>query len=113
VSVSIRLIRTHLQHRQKKEGNTLIRIDENSRSGKFLNGWVCIDTMLVYINNKELFGWSVLLPMFQHHSVNTAGFVGAVLVKEGIAEVVEEGRRRSYRHTGKKIKTTKQRGKAA
>lgn len=67
------------------EKEILIRIDKNSGAGKFNNAWHSLDTILDLIcNTNELFNWSILAPIFKGQSVNTAGFIMAVLKKEGL-----------------------------
>lgn len=78
------------------EKEILIRIDKNSGGGKFNNAWHSLDTILDLIGNtNEPFNWSVLSPIFKGQSVNTAGFIMAVLKKEGLIKHKD----RSYEKT--------------
>lgn len=74
---------------QKK---VLIRITKNSGGGKFNNSWHSLDTIIDLIDKAEKpFNWSTLNPIFKGQSVNTAGFIIAVLKKEGLVVPNKEG----------------------
>ena len=70
---------------QTAEANILLRIDKNSGGGKFNNDWHSLNIVLDLISKAgETFAGSTLTPIFKGQSVNTAGFIMAMLKKEGL-----------------------------
>jgi hypothetical protein len=81
----------------------LIRITKNSGGGKFNNSWHSLDKIIDLIDTaKKPFNWSALNPIFKGQSVNTAGFIIAVLKKEGLIRPLKKG---GYERTTKDIKS--------
>ncbi len=84
------------------EAELLMRIDENSGTGKFNQQWVSLSTIEKIITRAESpFSWAILSPLFKNLSVNNSGFIGAILVNAGIAAATDSG----YQRTDKKIST--------
>lgn len=93
-----------------RESNPLIRIEKNSGTGNFNRHWINLDSIQALIKTTDKpFSWSALSPLFKHQSVNTAGFIMAALVKEGLVIAVDGG----YERTDKDIKAIRSRRKAA
>src|SRR6056297_1805144 len=58
----------------------LLRIAKNSGSGKFNAGWVSLGQIQQSLETYEKpFSGSALKPLFQHQSVNNAGFIFAII----------------------------------
>jgi len=74
---------------QKK---VLIRVLKSSGGGKLNSTWHSLDNIIDLIGEaKKPFNWSALNPIFKGQSVNTAGFIIAVLKKEGLVVPNKEG----------------------
>ena len=68
-----------------EHNDILFRIHNNSGTGKFNRDWVPSGDMLELIyESKEPFSWKVLYPLVKGKSVNTAGFLMAALMNEGL-----------------------------
>lgn len=66
------------------------RIHSNSGNGFFSKEWVPLANLLELINETEKpFTWHVLHPLFRGKSVNTAGFLMAALMNEGLVRPLE------------------------
>ena len=79
----------------------LIRVLKSSGGGKLNSSWFRLDTIVDLIEKaKKPFNWSALNPIFKGQSVNTAGFIMAVLKKEGLVTQNKEG---GYNTTDTKI----------
>ena len=69
------------------EADFLLRVDANSGTGKFNRQWIQLNTILELIAACDKpFSWAVLSPVFKNQSVNTAGFMMAVLKQEGLVQ---------------------------
>lgn len=70
--------------------NIQFRIHANSGNGYFRKEWVPLANLLELINEAEKpFTWHVFHPLFRGKSVNTAGFLMAALMNEGLVRPLE------------------------
>lgn len=66
------------------------RIHSNSGNGFFSKEWVPLANLLEQINETgKPFTWHVFQPLFRGKSVNTAGFLMAALMNEGLVRPLE------------------------
>lgn len=77
------------------DGNIHFRIIGNSGNGIYSSEWVSLNRILDLLNDQqEPFIWSALCPLFQGRSVNTACFLMAALLAEGLVQSSKEQPRR-------------------
>lgn len=77
------------------DGTTHLRIIGNSGNGIFSSEWVSLNRVLDLLNDQqEPFIWSALCPLFHGRSVNTACFLMAALLAEGLVQQSKEQPRR-------------------
>lgn len=88
---------------QTSDKDILIRIVRNSGAGKFNNEWISADTISELIDNADgPFYSSLLIPLYEKKSVNSAGFLMAILKHEGLVKSLKEG---GYGRSKKSIKS--------
>ena len=84
------------------EGNIFIRVSGNTGGGYFSNEWVSLDNITSVLS--DVTGEHItsinLIPLFKGKSVNTPGYLLAVLLKEGLLAPFEEGKKRQYVFSG-------------
>lgn len=103
-SLSGRSTLTYQQGRTP-EADILFRILKNSATGKFNSQWVSLTKIRPLLEaTTEPFSWSVLFPLFSKQSVNSAGFLLAILVQEGLV-THEDGK---YRMAPQDVAITQQ-----
>ncbi len=74
------------------EGEILVRLCKNSSPGKYSGQFISLNTILDLLKKAESpFKWSALTPIFKGQSINTTGFMMAVLKNEGLVSAIEEG----------------------
>ena len=82
--------------------NIFIRIASNTGGGYFSNEWVSLDNITSILG--DVTGEHItsinLIPLFKGKSVNTPGYLLAVLLKEGLLAPFEEGKKRQYVFSG-------------
>jgi hypothetical protein len=77
------------------DGTIHFRIVQNSCTGIFCSEWTSLHAVLDLLHEQEgPFIWSVLCPLFEGRSVNTACFLMAVLLAEKIVQSSKEKPRR-------------------
>ena len=79
-----------------------IRIKSNTGGGYFSNEWVLLDhitSVLSDVSGEHITSIN-LIPLFKGKSVNTPGYLLAVLLKEGLLAPFEEGKKRQYVFSG-------------
>lgn len=76
------------------EAEIQFRIITNTGTGFFSNEWVSLEAMLQSFAGKPSFTSAVLYPLFRGKSVNTHGFMLAVLRHEGLVKA--QGRNETY-----------------
>lgn len=76
-------------------GQILVRISKNSGSGWFSKDWIGLPRVheLLTRNGTKPITFHTLLPLFKGLSVNTAGFLLAVLKHEGLVQPMADNRR--------------------
>ena len=83
------------------EDNIFIRIASNTGGGYFSNEWVSLDHIISIL--QDVSGEHItsinLIPLFKGKSVNTPGYLLAVLLKEGLLTSIED-KKRKYQFTG-------------
>lgn len=83
------------------EDNLFMRINGNTGGGFFSNEWVSLNHITSVL--REVSGEHItslhLFPLFKGKSVNTPGYLLAVLLKEGLLSQVED-KKRKYQFTG-------------
>jgi hypothetical protein len=68
-----------------KSKTIMYRIVENTGAGHFCDHWVQIDAILKCLQEtKEPFSLRVLKSIYVGQSINNTGFIGAVLIHEGL-----------------------------
>ena len=73
-----------------EHNDILFRIHKNSGTGKFNREWVPSGDMLELIYEaKKPFSWKVLYPLVKGKSVNTACFLLAALMHEGLLQPLD------------------------
>ena len=75
-----------------------IRVNGNTGGGYFSNEWVSLDnitSILGDVSGEHITSIN-LIPLFKGKSVNTPGYLLAVLLKEGLLAPFEEGKKRQY-----------------
>lgn len=79
------------------ESNMHIRVWVNSSNGFFSNEWVQLSAIIALLEKQagESFTSFVLEPLFTGKSVNTPGFLVAILLNEGLL-ALEEGKKQKY-----------------
>lgn len=75
-----------------------LRVYQNSGKGYFNQEWIPLSRIKEVLTSREQLTAASLRPIFIGKSVNTAGFVLAVLKHLGLIEISKENRR-SYSHT--------------
>lgn len=75
-----------------------LRVYQNSGKGYFNQEWIPLSGIKEVLTSREQLTAASLRPIFIGKSVNTAGFVLAVLKHLGLIEISKENRR-SYSHT--------------
>lgn len=75
-----------------------LRVYQNSGKGYFNQEWILLSRIKEVLTSREQLTAASLRPIFIGKSVNTAGFVLAVLKHLGLIEISKENRR-SYSHT--------------
>ena len=79
-----------------------IRVNGNTGGGYFSNEWVSLDhitSILGDVTGEHITSIN-LIPLFKGKSVNTPGYLLAVLLKEGLLAPFEEGKKRQYVFSG-------------
>ena len=79
-----------------------IRVNGNTGGGYFSNEWVSLDnitSILGDVSGEHITSIN-LIPLFKGKSVNTPGYLLAVLLKEGLLAPFEEGKKRQYVFSG-------------
>ena len=83
------------------ENNIFMRILGNTGGGYFSNEWISLDNVIAVLS--EVTGEHItsidLIPLFKGKSVNTPGYLLAVLVKEGLLASIED-KKRKYQFVG-------------
>lgn len=80
------------------DGILHIRLTGNSGNGNFNGYWVPMPTILSLLNEQdEPFIWTLLCPLFEGRSVNSACFLMAALKHEGLVQQSKENPRRYER----------------
>ena len=82
--------------------NIFLRVHSNTGGGHFSNEWVPLDIITAALDKvpaDQPITSIHLIPLFQGKSVNTPGYLVAVLLKEGLLEPFE-GKKRQYSYTG-------------
>lgn len=90
------------------EGQIAVRVFSNSGGGFFSNEWVLIDditTLLGDVTGEHITSIN-LIPLFRGKSVNTPGYLLAVLVNEKLLRPFED-KKRQFTYTGAKVLSTK------
>jgi len=90
------------------EGNMHIRVFSNTGGGFFSNEWVLIDditSLLGDVNGEHITSIN-LIPLFKGKSVNTPGYLIAVLLNEKLLRPFED-KKRQFIYTGAKTLSTK------
>jgi hypothetical protein len=78
-----------------QDGTVHIRLTGNSGNGHFNGYWVSMPEILSLLNDQEgPFIWSILCPLFEGRSVNSACFLMAALKNEGLVRQSEKEPRR-------------------
>jgi hypothetical protein len=91
-----------------EEANQYIRIWVNSGNGYFSNEWIPVSRILEILakHKAEPFTSQILDELFTGKSVNSASFLGAVLLNERLLDFAE-GKKRKLVCTGSGLKTDK------
>ncbi len=80
------------------KADLFVRIYSNTNEGFFSNEWVSLKDILVILEKQgtvNSFTSFILQPLFNGQSVNTPGFLVAVLLNEKLLEI-EKGKQRKY-----------------
>jgi hypothetical protein len=79
------------------DSNIQVRVCKNSGTGYFSKDWIGLARVQQVLGKHGVrpITFNTLLPLFQGRSINTAGFLLAVLKHEGLVQTME-GKRRSY-----------------
>ena len=80
-----------------------IRVYSNSGGGYFSNEWVSLNHITSILSDAPADNTITsinLIPLFTGKSVNTPGYLLAVLLKEGLLTPFEEGKKRQYVFSG-------------
>ena len=83
------------------ENQAFIRVNGNTGGGFFSNEWISLDhitSILGDVTGEHITSIN-LIPLFKGKSVNTPGYILAVLLKEGLLAPVED-KKRKYHFTG-------------
>lgn len=74
------------------DGNFALRLVENTGKGHFSDAWIAWPAVLERIQAQDVLSCSTLQPLFEGRSINTGGFLLAVLRHLGVVELQESGR---------------------
>ena len=78
-----------------KDKDICLRLVENTSGGLFSKEWVSLERVNQVLSGERPVTSSSLHSLFQGKSINSGGFLLAVLLGLGLAEIVE-GKKRSY-----------------
>ena len=76
------------------QGDIYFRIQDNTASGYYSKEWVSLVHLESMLSAEKITSGS-LKPLFEGKSINSSGFLFAVLIHEGLIKITE-GKRRSY-----------------
>lgn len=86
-SLSTRSELTYEYGHNEKSKSIVFRIIENTGSGHFCAAWISVDDIFKCLKDAEgRFSLSVFKELYAKQSINNVGFLGAVMLKEGLIE---------------------------